>query len=151
MRIHFMADWAKQEQTWVFEIERQVTLRRLCDIWYCKRRMMDSWEEMVNSQKTQLMNQTMFCPVQDQVLSNNKICQNPIMPDEEEGFNSLVIYFFFPVLALTAILLVSLSYFFLPTHLRICVYYLPILMSLFVLAVNAIVFTPQPSSQRQMS
>ena len=82
---------------------------------------MDSWEEITNSQKTQLMNQTKFCPVQDQVLSNNKICQNPIMPDEEEGFNSLVIYFFFPVLALTAILLVSLSYIFLPTHLRICV------------------------------
>ena len=113
--------------------------------------MMDSWEEIVNSQKTQSMNQTKFCPVQDQVLSKTKICQNPIMPDDEEGFNSLVIYFFFPVLALTAILLVSLSYIFLPTHLRICVYYLPILMSLFVLAVNAIVFTPQPSSQRQMS
>ena len=114
--------------------------------------MIDSWEEIVNSQKTQSMNQTKFCPVQDQVLSKTKIYQNPfIMPDEEEGFNSLVIYFFFPVLALTAILLVSLSLFFLPTHLRICVYYLPILMSLFVLAVNAIVFTPQPSSQRQMS
>ena len=74
--------------------------------------MMDSWEEMVNSQKTQLMNQTKFCPVQDQVSSNNKIYQNPIIiPDEEEGFDSLVIYFFFPVLALTAILLVSLSFF----------------------------------------
>ena len=97
--------------------------------------MMGSWEEIVNSQKTQSMNQTKFCPVQDQVLSNIKICQNPIMPDEGEGFNSLVIYFFFPVLALTAILLVSLSYFFLPTYLRICVYYLPILISLFVLAV----------------
>ena len=75
--------------------------------------MMGSWEEIVNSQKTELMNQTKFCPVQDQVCFNIKICQNPIMPDEEEGFNSLVIYFFFPVLALTAILLVSLSYFFL--------------------------------------
>ena len=112
---------------------------------------MDSWEEIVNSQKTQLMNQTKFCPVQDQVLSNIKICQNPIMPDEGEGFNSLVIYFFFPVLALTAILLVSLSYFFLPTYLRICVYYLPILISLFVLGVNAVLLLnrfkhPQPPS-----
>ena len=112
---------------------------------------MDTLEEVVNSKKTQLMNSTKFCPLQDLVLSKTKICQVHIMPDEEEGFNSLVIYFFFPVLALTAILLVSLSYIFLPTHLRICVYYLPILMSLFVLAVNAIVFTPQPSSQRQMS
>ena len=78
--------------------------------------MMDSWEEIVNSQKTQAMNQTKFCPVQDQVLSNIKICQNPIMPDEGEGFNSLVIYFFFPVLALTAILLVSLSLSYLPIY-----------------------------------
>ena len=111
--------------------------------------MMDSWEEIVNSQKTQLMNQTKFCPVQDQVLSNIKICQVHIMTDEEEGFNSLVIYFFFPVLALTAILLVSLSYFFLPTYLRICVYYIPILISLFVLRVNAVLLLnrfkhPQP-------
>ena len=84
--------------------------------------MIDIWEEMVNSKKTQLMNLTKFCPLQDLVLSKTKICQVHIMPDEEEGFNSLVIYFFFPVLALTAILLVSLSYFFLPTYLRICVY-----------------------------
>ena len=96
---------------------------------------MDSWEEIVNSQKTQLMNQTKFCPVQDQVLSNIKICQVHIMTDEEEGFNSLVIYFFFPVLALTAILLVSLSYFFLPTYLRICKYYIPI-SSLWVAALD---------------
>ena len=68
------------------------------------------------------MNQTKFCPVQDQVCSNIKICQNPIMPDEEEGFNSLVIYFFFPVLALTAILLVSLSYFSLPSVYLITLY-----------------------------
>ena len=109
---------------------------------------MDTLEEVVNSKKTQLMNSTKFCPLQDLVLSKTKICQVHIMPDEEEGFNSLVIYFFFPVLALTAILLVSLSYIFLPTHLRICVYYLPILMSLFVLAVNAIVFSilnPHPT------
>ena len=44
------------------------------------------------------------------------------MPDEEEGFNSLVIYFFFPVLALTAILLVSLSYFSLPSVYLITLY-----------------------------
>ena len=97
---------------------------------------MDTLEEVDNSKKTQLINSTKFCSLQDLILS--KICQVHIMPDEEEGFNSLVIYFFFPVLALTAILLVSLSYIFLPTHLRICVYYLPILMSLFVLAVNAV-------------
>ena len=83
---------------------------------------------MVNSKKTQLINSTKFCPLQDLVLSKTKIFQVHIMPDEEEGFNSLVIYFFFPVLALTAILLVSLSYFFLPSYLRI-------LISLFVLAV----------------
>ena len=78
--------------------------------------MIDIWEEMVNSKKTQLMNLTKFCPLQDLVLSKTKICQVHIMPDEEEGFNSLVIYFFFPVLALTAILLVSLSLSYLPTY-----------------------------------